>query len=185
MKRVLAMLLSAAAMIGTARAEGLTVATPAFTEGGTIGLAQVFNRFGCKGEDISPAVSWSDAPAGTRSFAITLFDSDARQGKGYWHWIVTDIPPNVMDLPAGAGNRRGKLPRGTVQGMGSGNIHGYQGPCPPVGEPPHHYHLTIYALRVRRLPANTLASYTALRRALERDALASATVTGLYGRPSK
>lgn len=184
---LLAGLLSAAIAVSipAARAGGLSVSTPAFIQGGTIGLAQVFNRFGCKGADISPAVSWSGAPAGTRSFAVTLFDSDARHGKGYWHWIVTDIPPDVAGLSEGAGSQRGRLPRGTVQGMGSGNIHGYQGPCPPIGDKPHHYHLTVYALGVRRLPADAIASYARLRRVLARDALASTTVTGLYGRSSK
>lgn len=188
MKRVLLAGLLGAAMavaIPVARAGDFTVSTPAFAEGGTIGLEQVFNRFGCKGEDISPALSWSGAPAGTKSFAITLFDSDARHGNGYWHWIVADIPPAVTRLTQGASKRRGALPRGTIQGMGSGNIHGYQGPCPPVGDAPHHYHLTVYALRIRRLPAEAIASYEKLRRALAHDALASATVTGRYGRSPK
>lgn len=168
-----------------ASAGSFSATTPAFTEGGTIGAAQVFNRFGCKGENLSPAISWSGAPPGTRSFVITLFDSDARHGAGYWHWIVADLPPTVTHLAREAGNRRGRLPRGTVQGLGSGNIHGYQVLCPPVGDRPHHYHLTVYALRVRRLPAETIASYQTLRRALARDALASATITGLYGRPAR
>lgn len=185
MKRPVWFALALMALAGTARAGGFSLRSGAFRDGGTIAAAQAFNRFGCTGGDVSPALAWSGAPAGTRSYAVTLFDSDARQGKGYWHWIVADIPARVTSLPAGSGSRGGALPRGTVQGIGSGNIHGYQGPCPPVGDPPHHYHLTVYALRVDRLPAAALASYVALRRALARDALASATITGLYGRPAR
>lgn len=184
MRRYLAIALGLITMIGTAQAEGFLLRSPSFRNGGTIPQAQVFNRFGCKGGDVSPALSWSGAPVGTQSYAVTLFDSDARHGKGYWHWIVTDIPARMTSLPAGAGNARGRLPRAAVQGMGSGNIHGYQGPCPPVGDAPHHYHLTVYALRVTRLPADAIASYEGLLRALKRDALASATVTGLYTRPA-
>lgn len=185
MKRPVSLALALMAVTGTARADGLSLRTTAFHDGGTIPATQIFNRFGCTGDDISPALAWSNAPAATRSYAVTLFDSDARQGKGYWHWIVADIPARVTALPAGSGSQRGVLPRGAVQGIGSGNIHGYQGPCPPVGDPPHHYHLTVYALRVARLPPAALASYGALRRALAQDALASATITGLYGRPAR
>ena len=185
MKRPVWFALALMALAGTARAGGFSLRSGAFRDGGTIAAAQAFNRFGCTGGDVSPALAWSGAPAGTRSYAVTLFDSDARQGKGYWHWVVADIPARVTSFPAGSGSRGGALPRGTVQGIGSGNIHGYQGPCPPVGDPPHHYHLTVYALRVDRLPAAALASYVALRRALARDALASATITGLYGRPAR
>ena len=185
MKRAVSFALALMTLAGTARADGFSLRTTAFRDGGTIPSAQIFNRFGCTGDDISPALAWSNAPAGTRSYAVTLFDSDARQGKGYWHWIVADIPARVTALPAGSGSQRGALPRGAVQGLGSGNIHGYQGLCPPVGDPPHHYHLTVYALRVVRLPAAALASYGALRRALAQDALASATLTGLYGRPAR
>lgn len=185
MLRCLALMIGLTAMIGTARADGFSLHSPSFHDGGMIPAAQVFNRFGCKGDDISPALSWSGAPAGTRSFAITLFDTDARHGKGYWHWIVTDIPARVTSLPAGAGSRRGMLPRGTVQGIGSGNIHGYQGPCPPLGDAPHHYRLTVYALRVTRLPADAIASYRKLRMVLKSESLASTTITARYGRPAR
>ncbi|WP_174502950.1 YbhB/YbcL family Raf kinase inhibitor-like protein [Acidiphilium sp. C61] len=185
MKRPVLLALALMALTKTARADGFSLHTTAFRDGGTIPAAQVFNRLGCTGNDISPALAWSGAPAGTRSYAVTLFDPDARRGKGYWHWIVANIPARVTSLPEGSGSRRNALPRGTVQGNGSGNIHGYQGPCPPVGDPPHHYHLTVYALRIARLPAAALASHAALRRALAQDALASATITGLYGRPAR
>ncbi|MDD2877345.1 MAG: YbhB/YbcL family Raf kinase inhibitor-like protein [Acidiphilium sp.] len=169
---------------GMAQAGGLTVTTPAFGDGGTIGPAQIYDQYGCTGQDISPAVAWSGAPAGTRSFTVVLFDSDARQGKGYWHWIVADIPAGVTHLAAGVGSGGSALPKGLRQGFTTSRIQGYQGPCPPVGDAAHHYHLRLYALKVAKLPAAALQSHPALQAALARDTLAMAVVTGRYGRPA-
>src|SRR6516162_8965033 len=66
-----------------------------FTEGSTIANAQVFNEFGCKGGNTSPALAWSGAPAGTQSFALLMHDPDAPTGSGWWHWIVYNIPPGT------------------------------------------------------------------------------------------
>lgn len=172
---------AAFASLGIAHAGGLTLRS-AFSDGDTIPSQHVFNRRGCTGQDISLPVSWSGAPSGTRSYALTLFDTDARKGTGFWHWIVADIPPRIDHLAAGAGDGVGKLPRGTVQGTTTAGIHGYEGPCPPIGDPPHHYHLTLYALKVARLPPTALASHKALRAALRRDTIAEASIVGRYGR---
>ena len=80
-----------------------------FTEGSTIANAQVFNEFGCKGGNVSPALAWSGAPAGTQSFALLMHDPDAPTGSGWWHWIVYDIPPGTAALPVGAGTGNPKV----------------------------------------------------------------------------
>lgn len=162
---------------GVAEAGSFIVTSPDFTDGGTIPMAQVFDANGCAGDNVSPAVAWSGAPAGTRSFAVTLFDSDARQGRGFWHWIVADIPVSVTHLAAG-----GPLPEGAEAGVTSRGADEYGGPCPPPGDAPHHYHLTVYALRVSKLPAAALTSHAALKAALAQNSLVSASVIGLYGR---
>ncbi|MDE1888197.1 MAG: YbhB/YbcL family Raf kinase inhibitor-like protein, partial [Gammaproteobacteria bacterium] len=73
-------------------AGGFTLTSPDIRDGGTISMAQVFNGFSCKGQDISPALHWSGAPAGTQSFAVTIYDPDAPTGSGWWHWVVFNIP---------------------------------------------------------------------------------------------
>src|SRR6266705_1535365 len=94
-----------------------TVTSTNISPGGKIADAQVYNSFGCKGGNVSPELSWSSAPAGTKSFAILMHDPDAPTGSGWWHWVVYNIPGNVMSLPAGAGDsKKNLLPAGTVQG---------------------------------------------------------------------
>lgn len=108
--------------------------------------------WGCTGTGISPQLSWSGAPAGTRSYAITLFDPDAPTGSGFWHWVAWDIPASTTSLPEAA-----TLPAGAVSGRNDGGGFGYTGPCPPVGDITHHYHFTVIALNVPSLglPADT------------------------------
>ncbi len=166
-----------------AAAAGLAVTSPDFPDGGTIPVAQELDLHGCTGANRSPALAWSGAPAGTRSFAVTIHDTDARGGRGWWHWVVLDIPPGTRGLRAGAGTPGSPaLPAGAVQGRTSFGFAHYGGPCPPVGDPPHHYRITVYALRVARLnlPAGTPPD--AVRTRLRADALASARSVGRFGR---
>jgi hypothetical protein len=132
----------------------------------------------CGGEDISPQLSWSGAPAGTKSFALTEFDRDAPTGVGFWHWLVVNIPPSVTSLKAGAA-----LPSGTVAGMTDHGLPGYQGPCPPVGDYPHHYIFTISALNVASLPSVTADSTgPAVQMALRGHIIAQGIYVGTYAR---
>ena len=101
--------------------------------------------FGCAGGNRSPHLKWSDAPAGTKSFAITCFDPDAPTGSGFWHWLVVNIPPNVTELPEGAGSAGGQPPAGALQTRTDFGAPGYGGPCPPPGKP-HRYYFKLYAL---------------------------------------
>src|ERR1035437_8772719 len=71
-------------------------------EGRTLSAAQVANTFGCTGGNLSPALNWKDAPAGTRSFAVTVYDPDAPTGSGWWHWLAYDIPASATGLLAAA-----------------------------------------------------------------------------------
>jgi len=73
-------------------AGGFTLTSPDIATGRKMALAQVFNSFGCTGNNVSPALSWSHAPQGTQSFALLVHDPDAPTGSGWWHWVVYDIP---------------------------------------------------------------------------------------------
>jgi len=108
--------------------------------------------WGCPDAGVSPQLSWSGAPAGTRSFAIQLFDEDAPTGSGFWHWVAWDLPATTTSVPTGA-----LPPAPAVSGVNDGETAGYTGPCPPEGDVTHHYTFTVVALSVSSLglPAST------------------------------
>ena len=85
------------------------------TEGGTLPAANVFNGFGHSGNNQSPQLEWADAPEGTRSFALTMYDPDAPTGSGFWHWGVVDVPATATELASGAGSGTASLPAGARQ----------------------------------------------------------------------
>ena len=97
-----------AAFLGAqgAAAQTMTLTSPDIAPGGKIADEQVFNGFGCTGGNISPALSWSGAPQGTKSFALSVYDPDAPTGSGFWHWVVFNIPPDVTSLPRARAIRR-------------------------------------------------------------------------------
>lgn len=157
--------------------------SPSFRANGPIGMEHVFNSFGCTGKNLSPALSWSGAPAGTKSFALLCHDPDAPTGgAGWWHWLVLNIPASIDHLPLDAGNPDGtSLPDGAVQVATDFGAPGYGGPCPPPGDKPHRYVFTLYALRVESLDVSggtaSLAGYM-----VNGNALGKATLIGRFGR---
>jgi Raf kinase inhibitor-like YbhB/YbcL family protein len=168
-----------------AMADDLTLTSPDIKEGASISNEQVLSGFGCKGNNASPALSWSGAPATTKSFAISMFDPDAPTGSGFWHWVIFNIPPNVTSLPKGAGDIKKRLmPKGAIQSRTDLGSDGYGGPCPPAGDQPHHYQITVFAVDVDKLPfaKNHNASAAMVGFDLHFHTLAKATLTGVYGR---
>ena len=163
-----------------AAASPLALQSTDFAPGGPIVLGCVYNEFGCHGGNASPGLSWNHPPAGTRSFAVLLFDPDARGG--WWHWAVFDIPAAVNSLRAGAGDpARRLLPMGAIQVRNDWGSMGYGGPCPPPG-PPHHYRLMLYALSVAKLGLGASASAAQVAAKVQASALAQAQIIALYGR---
>ncbi len=158
-----------------------TLTSPDIAPGGPIANAQVYNRYGCMGDNISPALSWSHAPAGTRSFALLVHDPDAATGSGWWHWVLYNLPANTSSLPAGAGDvKKTALPPGAVQGRTDFGTADYGGPCPPPGAP-HRYHFRLYALKVAQLDLPGEASAALVETTVRAQALGSAELTGIYG----
>ena len=127
----------------------MTLTSANFSDGDYLGndhiLAESYG-FGCAGGNLSPQLSWSGAPEGTKSFALTCFDPDAPTGSGFWHWVVVNIPPDVTALEAGAGSAGGTLPAGALQVRTDFGVPGYGGPCPPEGDHPHRYIFTLFAV---------------------------------------
>jgi Raf kinase inhibitor-like YbhB/YbcL family protein len=157
------------------------ISAPDLSSRGRIDLTHVFNGMGCTGQNISPALEWTNPPAGTRSFAVTAYDPDAPTGSGWWHWVMYNIPANATGLAAGAGTGR-NAPRGSAQGNTDFGSKGYGGPCPPVGDAPHHYHFKVFALKVDKLdvPGNATAAMIGYN--LNANKLATAEIISLYGR---
>jgi phosphatidylethanolamine-binding protein (PEBP) family uncharacterized protein len=89
---------------GLAHAQNMKLTSAEITEGATIANEQVFKGFGCTGSNISPSLSWSGAPSGTKSIAVSIYDPDAPTGSGWWHWVVFNIPPGTASLPKDAGD---------------------------------------------------------------------------------
>jgi Raf kinase inhibitor-like YbhB/YbcL family protein len=160
----------------------LTLSSSNLESGKPIKTSQVFNRDGCKGGNISPQLLWSDAPSETKSFAVTMYDPDAPTGSGWWHWVVFNIPANVNKLDENAGNSKsGKLPAGAVQSQTDFGSAGYGGPCPPLGDKPHRYIVTVYALKkVLPLDAKSLPAWVGFH--IQQNKIAEASIIATYQR---
>ncbi|HEY8851873.1 MAG TPA: YbhB/YbcL family Raf kinase inhibitor-like protein [Gemmatimonadaceae bacterium] len=157
------------------------VSSPDLVSNGRIAPSHVYNGMGCNGQNISPTLQWANAPAGTKSFAVTIYDPDAPTGSGWWHWMMYNIPATTTSLAAGTGNGR-SAPRGSVQGPTDFGTKGYGGPCPPVGDKPHHYQITVFALKTDRIDVPGNATSAMVGYNLNANKLATARITGLYGR---
>ena len=143
----------------------------------------VFKGFGCAGDNQSPALAWTGAPAGTKSFAITVYDPDAPTGSGFWHWTVVNIPASVTSLGRNAGEAGGKnLPAGAVMGRTDFGTAAYGGPCPPAGDKAHRYVFTVFAVKTDKLDIDGNAAGAIVGFNLHFNTLAKATFTATYGR---
>ncbi|KEF41106.1 MAG: hypothetical protein ER33_13120 [Cyanobium sp. CACIAM 14] len=176
----LALLLAAPA----ARAGTFSLRSSDIPAGGAIPLRQVYDGFGCTGGNVSPALRWSEPPAGTRSFALLVHDPDAPTGgSGWWHWLVLDLPATLRALPAGAGRPDGSaLPSAARQIRTDYGTPGWGGPCPPVGDKPHRYVFNLHALKVPKLELPAGASAALAGYLVNANSLGSATLIGTYGR---
>lgn len=129
------------------------------------------------GDDVSPPLSWSNTPQGTRTLAITVIDRHP-VARDFVHWAVVGIPPTTTSLPRGAS---GALPAGREL-VNSAGIPGWYGPTPPAGTGPHDYEFTVYALDVASLDLPRQPTAAQLSSAMEGHVIASDTITGTYGR---
>lgn len=165
-----------------ALAAEFTVRSPDIKPASSIAEEQVFNGFGCQGGNVSPAIAWSGAPAGTKSYAVTVYDADAPTGSGWWHWVVFNIPPSANGLAKNAGLQTGLLPPGSIQSRTDFGKPGYGGPCPPVGDKPHRYTFTVHALKVDKLPLDADAPAAMVGFYLGQNTIKKAELKAQYGR---
>jgi Raf kinase inhibitor-like YbhB/YbcL family protein len=132
----------------------------------------------CSGVNLSPPLSWSGAPTGTKSFALIVADPDAPLGV-FYHWVAYDLPESSKGLPA-AVPPASELADGGTQGVNSFGAIGYKGPCPPHGKP-HHYHFRLFALD-SMLELHPGADAAELEAAMKGHTLASADLVGTFQR---
>lgn len=133
-------------------------------------------RFTCDGEDLSPALEWSDEPPGTQSFSLIVDDPDAPAGT--WnHWLLWDLPSHAHRLPEG-------FKPGSTGSSGKNDFgrSGYGGPCPPKGHGAHRYYFTLYAIDRPELGLSAGSRRQELNRALKGHILAHTQYMGRYGR---
>lgn len=147
-----------------------TLTSTGFADGGDLPDAQVY----AKGNR-SPQLSWSGAPEGTKSFAVTCYDPDAPTGSGFWHWTVANIPVDVTELAEGAA-----VPAGAVEGRTDFGPPGFGGAAPPQGHGPHRYIFTVFAVDVHRLDVTPENSGAVFGFNLHFHTLARASITGVY-----
>jgi Raf kinase inhibitor-like YbhB/YbcL family protein len=166
---------------GAAHAKGMKLSSANLKAGGTVANEQVYKGFGCTGDNISPALSWSGAPAKTKSFALTVYDPDAPTGSGWWHWVVFNIPAEMTSLPEGAGELKNGLIPEAVQVRNDYGHPGYGGACPPKGGGDHRYQFRIYALKVEQLPLDFNATPAQVGFQVNANKLAEADLEVLWG----
>lgn len=134
------------------------------------------SRYSCEGENISPELTWSGAPQGTKSFALVLHDPDAPHPGGYTHWVVFNIPAEVTHVAENVAKQT-NFPGGGTQGKNDSGSTGYTGPCPPSGT--HRYYFHLYAVD-GPLNLNQSATREELEKALKNHTLGQTEYMGKY-----
>jgi|SRR5882757_2861098 len=173
-------------LAGLPQVPTFTLTSTDISDGQPLPAAQLSGVFGVPGGgDVSPQLSWSGAPDGTKSYAVTMYDPDAPTGSGFWHWAVADIPASVTELPADAGDGAGELlPNQAIQLPNDARAARYIGAAPPAGHGPHRYVIVVQALDVERIGVDQNATpaflgFTTSTHVLGRAVLtATAEITG-------
>lgn len=180
---VLAGAMAPAAAAGPAAASThdgpFTIGSSAFADGAVLPFRYTGNFHECRGKNISPPLAWRNAPAGTRSFAVVVFDFDGRAGLGVVHWVVYGIPSRVTDLKEGAGAAPGA---GFIGGVNMQNSPRYAGPCPRPGDSFHHYMFTVYALDLTPAALGPGLDRNGLESAMSGHIIAASSIVARFAR---
>jgi len=147
---------------------------------GQLTKVQEYSGFGCNGQNVSPQLRWSDAPEGTKSFAVTMYDPDAPTGSGWWHWVVVNIPAKVHRLDTSASPKQ--MPKGAVEIVNDYGVSAFGGPCPPKGDKPHRYIFTVHALDVEKLDLKPETNTPVAGFMINAHTIGKASLISYYGR---
>lgn len=181
MQKFLISVAAGLALLGTGIADAQDFALYSQDLGVNLTQSQVFSGFGCKGKNLSPALTWGNAPSNTKSFAVTVYDPDAPTGSGWWHWLIFNIPADVQALKADAGRVEANLaPTGSIQSLTDFGKPGFGGACPPRGDKVHRYIFTVYALNTVKLNLTAETKPATVESALNNHAIAKAYIISHY-----
>jgi len=181
--KILALIMIVIGVLGAGDVCAQTFTLKSDTLGGQLTEAQVFSGFGCNGKNISPHLKWTNAPATTKSFAVTVYDPDAPTGSGWWHWVIFNIPSDVTELREDSGNvKKNVSPKGSVQSLTDFGGPGFGGACPPAGDKPHRYIFTVHALDVAKLELDGKTQPAMVGFLLNQHTIAKASLISYYGR---
>lgn len=170
------------ASICSAHASEFTLTSPQFKHNSTLPEEQVYAGFGCSGGNISPELNWQNAPKGTKSFAVSVYDPAAPTGSGWWHWMVFNIPADTQKLTKGISASGQNLPANAVQARTDYGESAYGGACPPEGDKAHPYIFTVYALNTEHIPLDSKAPPAMVGYMINSHLLAKASITAYYQR---
>ena len=137
---------------------------------------QVYKTFGCNGGNLSPQLSWKNAPINTKSFALICHDPDAPKENGWYHWLVVNIPITKTSI------KQGEKIEGAIETITDFETTGFGGACPPVGHGVHHYNFTIYAMDTEKLDVTENEKPVDVEKKILKHAIAKSTITGLFER---
>ncbi len=151
---------------------------------GQLTKVQEFNGFGCSGENKSPELHWSNAPKGTKSFAITVYDQDAPTGSGWWHWLVVNIPSKTTAVKTDASAGK-TLPKNSVETMTDYGSSAFGGACPPEGDKAHRYVFTIHALDTEKLDLTAKSDSALVGYMINSHTIKKASLMSYYERKKK
>lgn len=159
-----------------------SVTSDDLTDGAELASPQRSGVMDAGGEDVSPQLSWSGFPAGTASFAVTVYDPCAPTASGFWHWAVADLPVDVTSLSSGAGGADNPLPAPAATLRNDAGMRGYLGAAPPPGHGEHRYYVAVHAVDVASLglPEDATPAYLGFN--LFSHTLARAVLLGRFGR---
>lgn len=173
--------LGGAAITANAAPAPFSVTSTSFSDGGMLSKRNAADdpmRM-CGGENVSPAVAWSNAPAKTKSYVIFMFDPDGRLGEGVSHWVAYGIPANVTSFAEG---EMAKESNKFVGGKGTRDNALYIGPCPPAGDVPHHYVFTVVATDLEPAAFKPGMTRDQVYAAISGHGVAGASIVGKYAR---
>lgn len=177
MKKILLMTCAFLFLGNLAQAADFTVSSSSFKNGEKLPSNSESKDFGCNGSNKAPNLSWKNAPSNTQSFAVTVYDPDALNGTGFWHYVAYDIPKKETSL-----SNLNKVPGSGVIAKNDNDKSEFTGPCPPVGSGVHHYNFTVYAIDTKKLDVPGSASTAKVVNIINQHTIDSAKITGIYER---
>jgi Raf kinase inhibitor-like YbhB/YbcL family protein len=158
-----------------------TVTSTDVADGRAMPKAHAYDGMGADGQNLSPQLSWSGFPETAKSFVVTCFDPDAPIPGGFWHWILVDVPADVTELAADAGNRSGQnIPAGSFHVANDMGERAFGGAAPPPGDRPHRYYFVVHAVDTEKLGVDENASPAVVSFNLAFHTVGRAVITPTY-----